>query len=174
MAGLIHLYTGDGKGKTTAAMGLSLRAAGSGKKVVIVQFLKGRSTGEVNALMHIPGITILRNQKDYGFYAFQNEAIQIETAKEHNENLIAALQLVQQRKCDFLVLDEVVAAYQLGALDRSILDNLLLHKPSELELVLTGREPPPHFISMADYISEIKKIRHPYDSGIAARKGIEY
>ena len=91
----------------------------------------------------------------------------------HNENLRKALQLVKEGCCDLLILDEITAAYQYQLVDCSLIDELILNKSAELELVLTGRDPAPLFLEKADYISEIKKIKHPFDKNITARKGIE-
>lgn len=167
---MIHLYTGDGKGKTSAALGLALRAAGRGMKVVIVQFLKGGETGELFSLAKIPNVTILRNRGDYGFFRSVSDEIRTKILDENNENLAASLAAPR----DLLVLDEVCAAYNLDAVDRKAVDALLESWPEEKELVLTGRQPPELFFEKADYVSEIKKIKHPFDRGVPARKGIEY
>ena len=174
MKGLIHVYTGDGKGKTTAALGLALRAAGRGRQVIVLQFLKGRSTGEIAALQSLPQVTLLRNSRDYGFFAALDATVQAQIRQEHNANLARAFTAVEQGRCDLLILDEAAAAYQLNALDRAAIDQLLCHKPESLELVLTGRDAPPSFLAAADYISEIRKIKHPFDEGIMAREGIEF
>ncbi len=171
--GLIHVYCGDGKGKTTAAIGLAVRAAGSGMKVVILQFLKGRRVSELNSLKLIPGITILRNEKDLGFFNAMTEEDKLQAMSYHNENLQKVLQLVENMECDMLILDEICAAYRLGMVDKQIINQLIINKREALELVLTGREPDELFLKYADYVSEIKKIKHPYDKKINARVGIE-
>jgi cob(I)alamin adenosyltransferase len=165
---MIHLYTG--KGKTTAAMGLAIRAAGRGKKVVIVQFLKGTDTGELHSLDLIPNITVLRNMKYTGFFHTVPPEIRLKITEENNENLKTALALPY----DLIALDEICAAYDLEAIDRKAVDDLLRGFSSEKELVLTGRNPPRHFCDAADYISEIHSVKHPFDRGIQAREGIEY
>jgi cob(I)alamin adenosyltransferase len=167
---MIHIYTGDGKGKTTAAMGLAIRAAGRGKKVVIVQFMKGRDTGEIHSLDRIPGITILRYEQNYGFFHNASEEKRLKMINANNSNLKEAMSI----PCDLLVLDEVFSAYSLEAVDRTMIDDLVLGKPDKYELVLTGRDPPQHIIDAADYVSEIRKVKHPYDLGVKAREGIEY
>lgn len=171
--GLIHVYCGDGKGKTTAAIGLAVRGAGSGMKVVLLQFLKGRPVSELAGLAMIPGIKVIRNCKDFGFYNTMTEQEKESITLLHNENLQTALDLVAKDKCDMLILDEIAAAYHYGLVDRAAVENLLRNKKPELELVLTGRNPDPLFLEKADYVSEIKKIKHPYDQNIGARKGIE-
>jgi cob(I)alamin adenosyltransferase len=167
---MIHIYTGEGKGKSTAAVGLAVRAAGRGKRVVMVQFLKGSETGEVAVLSRIPHVTVLRNTRDYGFFPFASGDGRAALCGENTANLAAALAM----DCDMLVLDEVCAAYRLGAVDRAAVDALLLNPGESRELVLTGRDAPEHFLEAADYVSEIRKVKHPYDAGVAAREGIEY
>lgn len=171
--GLIHIYCGDGKGKTTAALGLALRAAGSGMKVVILQFLKGRPVNELESLKLIPGITVFRNSKDFGFFNTMTDQDKADITKMHNENLKKALDMVEKETCGLLILDEIIPAYNHGLVDKGLIDNLVENKSEELELVLTGRDPAPLFLEKADYVSEIKKIKHPYDNNIGARKGIE-
>jgi cob(I)alamin adenosyltransferase len=167
---VIHIYTGDGKGKTTAALGLALRAAGRGKTVVIAQFMKGADTGELRSLSRLPGVTVLRNKKHYGFFNRVGAETQSHIIADNNSSLEEALRL----PCDLLILDEVFSAYSMGALNRKAIDDLVLEKNENRELVLTGRNPPQHIIDAADYVSEIRKIKHPYDRGIQAREGIEY
>lgn len=172
--GLIHVYCGDGKGKTTAAVGLSVRAAGSGLKVVFLQFLKGRDSGEIDILRELTNVTVIRNDIDYGFFKRMTEEDKLKITELHNKNLKAALQYVYEGHCGLLVLDEVCAAYHYNLLDRSLIGKLIMGKPEDLEIVLTGREPDPLFLEYAHYVSEIKKIKHPFDQNIGARKGIEY
>ncbi len=172
--GYIHLYYGDGKGKTTAALGLALRAAGAGMRVWIVQFLKGIPTSETASLQQIPNITLLRCDQNYGYTPGMDAATREAVRANHNRNLAAALAQVQEGACELLVLDEICDAYACGLVDAALLEPLLRQKPESLELVLTGHTPDPIFLDCADYISEIKKIRHPYDRGIPARKGIEW
>jgi len=172
--GLLHVYTGDGKGKTTAALGLLLRASGRGMRTVLVQFLKGRDTGEIHALESLPGVTVLRCTREFGFYASASEANRATMKRQNNANLWEASRLAHEGLCDLLVLDEIFAAYTKGALDTALADKLVFHKPFGLELVLTGRNAPPHFQDAADYVTEFVKRKHPYDSGIAAREGIEF
>jgi cob(I)alamin adenosyltransferase len=171
--GLIHLYTGEGKGKTTAALGLLLRAHGRGLRVVLVQFLKGRDTGELHALNKLPGITVLRHTNDFGFYRSASEQNKTEINRQNNENLADAYRLAHEG-ANLIVLDEICAAYNNGALDRAMADRLIMEKPFSLELVLTGRNAPQQFGETADYVTEFVKRKHPYDSGIAAREGVEF
>jgi cob(I)alamin adenosyltransferase len=174
MEALTHIYTGDGKGKTTAALGLALRFSGYGKNVIIVQFGKGSFTGELVSLAKIPNIRVLRNSRDFGFWRGMSELEKMKLCDENNANLNTALLLSKSGDCSLLILDEILSAYENGAVDREVIDDLLINKPSETELVLTGRSAPQSFIDRADYVSEIKCLRHPYERGITAREGIEY
>jgi cob(I)alamin adenosyltransferase len=174
MTGLIHLYTGDGKGKTTAALGLLLRAVGHGMRVVLVQLLKGRDTGELHALQHLPGVTVLRHTREFGFFKSAGERDKAEIIRQNNANVSEASRLVHEGLCDLLILDEICAAYQNEALDTALADKLIFEKPACLELVLTGRNAPPRFAEAADYLTEFVKRKHPYDGGIMAREGIEF
>ena len=172
--GLIHLYTGDGKGKTTAALGLMLRACGHGLRVVLVQFLKGSDTGELHALAKLPGIIVMRHTRDFGFYKFASDSDKTEIRRQNDANLSEAARLAAKGDCDLLVLDEICAAYNNGAFDRALADRLVMNKPPGLELVLTGRGAPPHYYIAADYVTEFVSRKHPYERGVDAREGIEY
>jgi len=170
--GLVHIYTGDGKGKTTAAVGLAARAAGRGIPVVFVQFMKNRPTGEIESLAKLPGVAILRGKAGDGFSFTMTEEERQKSREIHNENLRRAVGLARAGDC-LLVLDEVTSALKYGLLAEEMLRELLDQRPRGVEIVLTGREPPDWLLEAADYITEMKKIRHPYDRGVAARAGIE-
>lgn len=172
--GLIHIYCGDGKGKTTAAVGLAVRAAGSGMKVYIVQLLKGADTSELSTLKLIPNITVARCDKNYGFTFGMSEENKQRMTECHDRLLTDAVNAVKSGEYGMLIIDEFNAAYEYGYLDRDLADRIVLQKPGFLELVLTGRDPQRKFIDAADYVSEIRSVKHPYDKGITARKGIEY
>ena len=172
--GLIHVYYGYGKGKTTAALGLALRAAGYGKQAVIVQFLKNRLSGEALPQAKNDNITVLRGQADDNFVKSMSKNEAARTAEIHNENLAKAIALVAEDKCDLLILDEVMDAYQMNMVDKDMLENFIKNKPENLELVITGHFPEHWMLNLADYVSEVVKKKHPYDCGIPARKGIEY
>lgn len=167
---MVHIYCGDGKGKTTAALGLALRAAGSGMRVHFVQFLKGSETSELASLSRIPEITVLRCDRNYGFTFRMTDADKAALTACHN----TMLQTVQERlpETDLLVLDEFFAAYNQHLMDRALAEQIITD--CKAELVLTGRDPAEQFLALADYVSEIRAVRHPYTRGIKARKGIEY
>lgn len=167
---MIHIYCGDGKGKTTAAMGLAVRMAGNGGRVHIVQFLKGTASGEIEFLRDTK-ITVARCDKNYGFFKNMTDSDKEQITKCHNENLRQALSEI--RNLDMLVLDEIFAAVNLGLADLDLI-KMIIGNCGETELVMTGRDPNGYFLDRADYVSEMKKIKHPFDKGIAARKGIEF
>lgn len=174
MDGLIHVYHGDGKGKTSASVGLAVRAAGYGHRVIFLQFLKGSISHEIDVLKNISNIKVFRNSKDFGFINTMTQTKIAELTSMHNDNLARALSLVKEGKCNVLILDEICAAYELNVVDKSIVDSIILNKPASLELVLTGRNPARIFLNNADYITEMRKERHPFDKNIMAREGIEY
>lgn len=174
MQGLVHLYCGDGKGKTTAAIGLALRAAGNNMQVVFTQFLKGSPSGEVHMLDSLDNVTVIRNKEDMGFFSSMDEESIRKVREMHDENFYKSLELVYDKKCDLLVLDEICAAYELGVISKTKVDKFILEKPDYLELVLTGRNPAEIFMENADYITKMEKVKHPFDRNINARKGIEY
>ena len=172
--GLIHVYYGLGKGKTTAALGLALRASGWGWKVIIVQFLKSAPCGELFSLSQLSNITVLRGKAGKGFVEAMDETMKKETKKTHDANLRQAVGLVRKGQCDLLVLDEVLDALQFGLIDEEEFAGLIHNKPPALELVITGHKPIQWVVDQADYVTEMCKVKHPYDIGIKARKGIEF
>ena len=172
MRGLIHLYCGDGKGKTTAAVGLAIRAAGAGKKVLFTQFYKNGSSSEVPVLREIENIETMHCPVSYGFYKNMSETQKMQA--KHDYGVLLDDVLKKAESMEVLVLDEVVSACNHGTVSENKIVAFLENKPQWLEVVLTGREPSPRLMELADYISEIKKIKHPFDKGIAARKGVEF
>lgn len=172
--GFLHIYCGDGKGKTTAAMGLAIRAAGAGMRVHIVQLLKGSDTAELSVLRSIPGITLERCDRNYGFVWNMTDSDKADITKCHNLLLEKGYSLVRSGETDMLLIDEFNAAYRHGLLDRAAAEKFLTEKPGTAELVITGREPAKIFVDSADYVSEIKCVKHPYQNGVTARRGIEF
>ncbi|NPV53964.1 MAG: cob(I)yrinic acid a,c-diamide adenosyltransferase [Firmicutes bacterium] len=171
--GLIQVYTGAGKGKTTAALGLALRAAGWGLKVDIIQFIKGRGiTGEVRGIEPLePRVTI--TQFGTGRFILKDEPGDVE--KE------LARRALQRATDDFLngdydivILDEVSHAVNKGMITLAELLRLIEKKPDHVELVLTGRDMPSEVVEAADLVTEMVAVKHPYEEGVGARKGIEY
>lgn len=170
--GLLHIYCGDGKGKTTAALGLALRAAGRGMKVAVARFLKTDDSGEVEMLGLLPGVFVFPCEKTFGFTFSMGEDEKKE-AKSYCQKLFARA-AGRGREADLLILDEVLAACNAGFLAKEDLESFLAGRPPGLEVVVTGRNPWESLLGMADYITEMQAVRHPYRRGIMARRGIEY
>lgn len=171
--GLIHIYTGNGKGKTTCSIGLLVRACGSGMRCLFCQFLKGRDTGELKALREL-GVEILRTEEVKKFVPYMNETEKKECVKSHEVCYNKMKQLLESGEYDLVVLDEVMAACKYGLVKQKDLIQLLHSRPAGVEVVLTGRDAPEELIELADYVSEIQMVKHPYTRGIHARRGIEY
>ena len=171
--GLIHIYCGDGKGKTTTGMGLCARAAGYGLRVLIYQFMKDNSTSERAVLRLSENITIVDGLPQEKF-SFQMTPEEKKERKAYYENqLLAVTQKARDEHYDVLFLDEVIYAIRAGLLDETLLLGFLRSRPEGLEVILTGQNPGEKLIEAADYVSEIRKVKHPFDRGVAARKGIE-
>jgi cob(I)alamin adenosyltransferase len=169
---MIQIYCGDGKGKTTAALGLICRHVGTGGKAVLAQFLKSLPTGELKTL-ELLQVPVYRNVLPHGFFPSMSEDMQNQVRVMHNNTLAKVTQLARANECTLLVLDELCAALSLGLIDRDAVLSLL-DSHGEAELVITGRNPEEALLSRADYVTEMKLIKHPYEKGIKARKGIEF
>ena len=174
MRACIHIYTGDGKGKTSAAMGLALRMAGHGKRVLLAQFLKDGSSGELLALEKLPELHCLRMEEHFGFFWTLDDAEKEKERVAVQRYFAEILEAVEREKPALLILDESIAAYRLGLIPRERFLDFLDRKPEDLELVLTGRDAPEELKARADYVSEIVKRKHPFDAGIPAREGVEF
>ena len=171
--GLVHIYCGDGKGKTTCGMGLCARAAGYGLRVLIYQFMKDNRTSERRLLEqsdHITFVDGLENEK-FSFRMSPEEKEQ--RAVYYGSQLQKVIREAVEGDYDVLFLDEAVYAVRAGLLDEQALTDFLDHKPEKLEVILTGRDPGEALCARADYISRIEKVKHPFDRQIPARKGIE-
>jgi len=169
--GFIHIYCGDGKGKTTAAMGLCVRAAGNGLKILLFQFLKANTSGELKIISGIPNITILKGPDKMKFTIDMTPAEKAQLKKYNNEIFETIKKMAAEY--DVLFLDEIIYAVSGGFFPEEKLIDFLKHKPDALEVIMTGQNPGQKLIDIADYVSEIKKIKHPYDTGAKARTGIE-
>lgn len=165
---MLHIYTGDGKGKTTAAMGLAARALGHGKRVVIVQFLKNGASGELVTL-RAAGAAIFSGRAGTKFVSAMTEEEKKEVRALQDRQLAAALAM----PFDLLILDEACAALRHGLVDPDLLTKTVSIK-DEREIVVTGRDPAQFLLDAADYITYMECVRHPYERGTAAREGIEY
>lgn len=171
--GLVQIFTGDGKGKTTAALGTVLRAAGHGLKISIIFFIKGHaSQGEYKTLATLPNVKV----SSYGLRQFIHKAggINQEEIAQAKAALAAARADITGGQYDLVVLDEINCACLFGLLEPEEVLQLVKDKPSHVELILTGRKAATKLIETADLVTEMVKIKHPYDRGIKARKGIEY
>jgi hypothetical protein len=173
MFGLIHIYCGDGKGKTTAAVGLAVRCAGRGNKVLLVQFLKSRDSGELYSLAKLPDIEVMRGKESKKFTFQMNEEEKHALLIEHNKMFEQVLAKIKNGGYSLLILDEVIGALNAKVFEMPKLIEFLRHKPENLEVVLTGRNPASELVEIADYVSEMRKVKHPMDKGIMAREGIE-
>ena len=167
--GLVHVYCGSGKGKTTAAMGLALRALGRGRRVTVVQFLKDGTSGELEPLKGL-GARVLAGPLEITFVSRMTPEQRERTARWNDRILEEAL----DTGCDLLILDELCAARRFGLVDMALARKAVLDRPEYREVVITGREPEDWMLAAADYITEMDCRRHPYQQGIAAREGIEY
>jgi cob(I)alamin adenosyltransferase len=170
--GLVQVFTGDGKGKTTAALGTILRAAGHGLKVFIVFFIKGDyAYGEFSALSRLPDVKFA----SFGLRQFIDPAnINPEEKKQAKAALAAAREAINSGRYDLVVLDEVNVAVDYHLITTDDVISLIQDKPSHVELILTGRHADTRLIEMADLVTEMVKVKHPFDKGVKARQGIEY
>lgn len=171
--GLIHLYYGTGKGKTTAAMGLCLRAAGWCKQVTVVQFLKDGTSSELNILRVLPNVTVITGNSE-GFTFTMDEDAKKRTQAVTKELFERAVTSATDAHCEVLLLDEVCHVLSAGFLDGTVLEQFLDGKPKGLEVILTGRTPPESLLKRADYVTEMVCHKHPYEQGTSAREGIEF
>jgi cob(I)alamin adenosyltransferase len=170
--GLVQVYTGNGKGKTSAAFGLALRAAGRGLKVCVIQFIKGGfDYGEMYVIDKVPNIAL----KAFGRGKFVTaKPPDHEDVKLAEEALEYARKVVESGECDVVILDEVNVALSLGLIRLDDVLTLIKARPAHVELVLTGRSVPEEVVQIADLVTEMKEVKHPYSKGLPARKGIEY
>ena len=169
--GLVQVYTGSGKGKTGAAFGLALRAIGRGLRVCVVQFIKGGfDYGESYVVGRLP----LLEMAAYGRGKFVTERPTAEDVAEAKKAFDHAKAAIQNGKFDIVILDEVNVAMHLSLLSVSDLIEVLKKRPPQVEVVLTGRYAPEEIVNMADLVTEMREIKHPFAQGIKARKGIEY
>lgn len=192
--GLVHIYTGKGKGKTTAALGLALRAIGRGLSVYVAAFLKPRSSGEVKAAARLRPLLIFEPypddnkdsekvkkdeiKKNEGKDIFSGWLCKGDLTEEDRRKAVRHLEKAKTAmlsgKYRVVVLDEVIVANQLGLLSLEQIEQFIQVKPAQVELVLTGRGASAELIALADVVTEMKEIRHPFQRGIAARKGIDF
>lgn len=169
--GLIQVYTGNGKGKTTAALGLALRAYLHGFKVAFIQFMKGTNYGEDKISKMLPGFYFEKFGRENFVDPKNPDPLDI---KEAEKAFKRCKELVFSGNFDLIVMDEINVAMSFGLLNVEEIVEFLKTKPSNVEVILTGRYAPEPILRMADLVSEVKEIKHPYSKGIPARRGIEY
>ena len=168
--GYVQVYTGDGKGKTTAAVGLAVRAAGAGLRVFLAQFVKGSESGEVGALDLLgDAVTVSL----YGTGCFIRDKPTEDDIRAARSGLEEVRQAVASGDFDVVILDEANTATHLGLLEASELVSLMDAKPANVELVLTGRDADPRVVERADLVTEMREVKHYYARGVRARRGIE-
>jgi cob(I)alamin adenosyltransferase len=172
--GLIHLYCGEGKGKTTASLGLIVRASGAGYDVVIVQYFKSWDTSELRILETFPNVTIVHGDLPKAFTWQLDEDRRHGIVEVHNDMFRKAVAAVRADRPTLFVMDEMIGATTYDYIDTTMVLEYLRNKPDHVEVVLTGRNPLPEFVELADYVSNVTKVKHPFDQGILARRGIEY
>ncbi|MBP8081639.1 MAG: cob(I)yrinic acid a,c-diamide adenosyltransferase [Spirochaetes bacterium] len=171
--GKIHLYTGNGKGKTTAALGLAFRAMGCGKKTLILQFMKSGEFNELKACSYCAGKIIIEQYGHKEFYlpAKSNYLEHRAYAKNGIDRAVSAL---DNKECDLLILDEIVNALFYNLITAEEIENIIRIRPSNIDLVFTGREAPDSLIELCDLVTEMKEIKHYFSDGEKPREGIEF
>lgn len=172
---MIHIYCGDGKGKTTAAFGLALRASAGGYRVVIIQFLKGRSSCEQTAISAVAGVTLLTADLPDAFSWQMTDRQRQQVLEAHNGLFARGVACCEEGKT-LLVLDELLDAFSEKLIDSEAVMSFLRKQGEQegVETVITGRNPSAELVELAHYVTEMKKIKHPFDKGAQMRKGIEY
>jgi cob(I)alamin adenosyltransferase len=173
--GYVQVYTGNGKGKTTAAVGQGVRAAGNKYTVYMIQFLKGGETGELESIKSLhPYFQIFRFEKRRGFFWNLNDDEKRELKEEIQEGYKFALDVLKENKCDLLILDEIMGAISNKLITEEQVLSLIDAKPEDIELIMTGRNVPESLIERANLVTEMRDIKHYFSEGVPARKGIEY
>lgn len=167
----VHVYTGNGKGKTSAAAGLAARAAGQGLRVGFFQFMKGGVSGELISLAKL-GITVVSPQGSKKFVWNMDEGEKQDYAKQQQQTFERAVEMAPQ--FDLLVMDELVSCVESGMVPVEQVEDFVKNRPEGLELVMTGRDPGQRLLALCDYITEMRMVAHPYEKGMPARKGIEF
>jgi len=174
--GCVHIYTGDGKGKTSAGIGVAIRAAGSGLRVRMFQFLKAGClrSGERNLKIKNFTITCFREVCPVPGRGHANASKREELGKTIRSDIQRSKDAMLRRRYDMIILDEILTACDRNYIDEDSIIDLIASRPGTVELVLTGRGATHEIIERADYVTRFEKVKHPYDRKIAARRGIEY
>jgi cob(I)alamin adenosyltransferase len=173
--GYVQVYTGNGKGKTTAAVGQAVRSAGNGLKVYMLQFLKTDPTGELEIAKLIgDNFQVFRFESKKGFFWTLNDEEKAILKKEVNNAYNFAMEVIKSDSCDVLILDEVMGVLSNKLLEEGQIIELIENKPINMELILTGRNVPDSIKDKADLVTEMKEIKHYMEKGVYSREGIEY
>jgi cob(I)alamin adenosyltransferase len=170
--GRVQLYTGNGKGKTTAALGLALRAAGSGMKTVMIQFMKGQPCGELEAVKNLSGLITIEQFGGPEFYMAGRSNI-LEHYSLCRQGLARAGHIIGNSSCDILILDEAATAISQALMSVDDIKALTIRRPANMEIVITGRGATEELMELCDLVTEMNCVKHYFDAGTAARKGIE-
>lgn len=171
---MVHVYYGDGKGKSTAAIGLAVRAAGSRMKVLFVQLMKTEFSGERHTLSHTENVSLTFSPIDLKLTYDMPEDEKAKAAVTFRKIFDDSVRTVLTQKYDMIVLDEIFSAIQADMVSEGALYEFISNAPKNLEIVLTGHNPSQRILDLADYVTEMKKIKHPYETGVPARFGIEF
>lgn len=170
--GLIQVYTGNGKGKTTASLGLALRACGHGFKVAMIQFMKeNHEYGEFKAAHYLPGFKVIQVGRNDFVDLADPEPVDIQLATTGWQ---LAKDMIDSKEWDIIILDEINVAMACGLLNTAEIAAFLTAKPREVEVVLTGRYAPEEIIALAHLVTEMQEVKHPFSKSVEARKGIDY
>ena len=171
---MLQIYYGNGKGKTTACIGAAVRAAGHNYKVLIAQFLKCENSGERKVLSKIDNITLLPCPVKMDFVFNLSESQKAQISKLCMDIFNTAVNTALTQKYDMVIFDELLTAIDLNIMPESEVYSLLTNAPHNIEIICTGNNATEKIIEIADYVSKVVKIKHPYDNGIEARSGIEF
>ncbi|WP_305767595.1 cob(I)yrinic acid a,c-diamide adenosyltransferase [Candidatus Epulonipiscium viviparus] len=173
--GLIEVYCGDGKGKTTASIGLGVRAIGAGLKVIMIQFLKSNTSSEISVLKTLePNFKIFHFEKPRGFFCTLSDEEKAELKTEVETAMKFARKVIETEECDVLILDEILGVVENNLYSVDALAEFLSSKKDYTEIIMTGRIVPEEIKALSDYVSNIHKEKHPIDNNVDARKGIEF
>jgi cob(I)alamin adenosyltransferase len=170
--GCVHIYTGNGKGKTTAALGLALRAAGHGLKTIMVQFMKGQHYGELDSVKNLGGLVTIEQFGHPQFCRLTDPPDEADV-KRAQAAIERIKKIIREKGCDILVLDEVMTAIMFNLITEAQVYEIIRSRPSGMEIVLTGRSVNTNLYDAADLVTEMQDIKHYYHKGVQARKGIE-
>lgn len=173
--GLVQVYTGNGKGKTTAALGQALRAVGRGLRVYMIQFLKTEDTGEIHSVQMLnPKFKIFRFENPRGFFWTLKDYEKLELKEEVRKAFEFCKEVFLSSQCDILILDEIMGVISNGLLPIDEVIDFINSKPLNMELIMTGRDAPLEIINVSDLVTEMREIKHYYNQGVGLRQGIEY